>query len=260
MCDTKKMTITFLGTGTSTGVPVVACNCDVCKSKDPRDKRFRTSAMITIGDCNIVIDCGPDFRFQMLKQNVENIEAIVFTHQHRDHIAGLDDIRGFNYILNKTIDIYGSQQVLDGIQTEFPYIFLEKRFFGAPQICMHAIENAPFAINDIEFIPIEVMHDKMQIFGYRIGEFTYITDGSFISEKEKEKIFGSRVLVINALRNSKHISHFSLNEAIAIIQEINPEMAYLTHISHFLGLHEVIERRLPPNIHLAYDNLKIEID
>jgi phosphoribosyl 1,2-cyclic phosphate phosphodiesterase len=253
------MTVTFLGTGTSTGVPVVACNCDVCKSKDPRDKRFRTSVMVTAGDNNIVIDCGPDFRFQMLKQNVENIEAIIFTHQHRDHIAGLDDIRGFNYILNKTIDIYGSRQVLDAIHTEFPYIFTEKHFFAAPQICLHAIQNEPFRVNQTLVTPIEVMHNKMTIFGFRIGDFTYITDASSISEAEKEKIKGSKVIVLNALRNSKHFSHFSLAEAVAIIQEFKPEQAYLTHISHFLGLYEVVEKKLPPNIHLAYDNLKIEV-
>ncbi|MCK9617486.1 MAG: MBL fold metallo-hydrolase [Lentimicrobiaceae bacterium] len=253
------MKVTFLGTGTSTGVPVVACNCEVCKSTDPRDKRFRTSAMITVGDTNIVIDCGPDFRFQMLKQNVENIEAIVFTHQHRDHIAGLDDIRGFNYILNKTMDIYGAQQVLEGIRTEFPYIFTETRFFGAPQICMHTITNTPFNINGIKFIPIAVMHDKLSIFGYRIGNFTYITDASFISEQEKEKIKGSEVIVLNALRNSKHVSHFSLSEAVALIDELQPREAYLTHISHFLGLHETINKRLPQHIRLAHDNLKIEI-
>jgi len=253
------MTITFLGTGTSTGVPVVACNCDVCKSKDPRDKRFRTSVMVTSGNDNIVIDCGPDFRFQMLKQNVENIEAIISTHQHRDHIAGLDDIRGFNYILNKTIDIYGSRQVLDAIHTEFPYIFTEKHFFAAPQFCLHTIQNEPFRINQTLITPIEVMHNKMSIFGFRIGDFTYITDASSISEAEKEKIKGSKVIVMNALRNSKHVSHFSLAEAVAIIQECNPEQAYLTHISHFLGLYEVVEKKLPPNIHLAYDNLKIEV-
>lgn len=251
--------VTFLGTGTSIGVPVVACNCAVCKSEDVRDKRFRTSAMLTINGRNIVIDCGPDFRIQMLKNNVEDIDAIVFTHGHRDHIAGLDDIRAFNYILNKNIDVYGSAAVLEAIRTEFPYIFTETRFFGAPQLVTHCIENKPFMVNDVKFAPIEVMHNKLSVFGFRIGDFTYITDASYIPVEEMVKMKGTKTLVINALRNSRHVSHFSLEEAVEIVELLKPERTYLTHISHFLGLHEEVERKLPRHIRLGYDNLVIEI-
>lgn len=253
------MKLTFLGTGTSTGVPVIACNCQVCKSKDPRDKRFRTSAMVSIGGHNIVIDCGPDFRFQMLKQNVEDIDAVLFTHEHRDHIAGLDDIRAFNYVLNKTVPIYGTESVIEAIKTEFPYIFQETRFFGAPQLCVNCIDSSLFQIGETEILPIMIMHNKLPIMGYRIGDLTYITDASFIEDNEKEKIKGTKVLVINALRNSKHVSHFSLNEAIEVITELKPERAYLTHISHFLGLHEEVQKKLPDNVFLAYDNLIVDI-
>ncbi|GAB1403923.1 MBL fold metallo-hydrolase [Lentimicrobium sp.] len=251
------MKITFLGTGTSIGVPVIACNCPVCTSDDPRDKRFRTSAMIEVNDQRIIIDCGPDFRFQMLKQKVDDIDALIFTHEHRDHIAGLDDVRAFNYILNKNIPIYGTQAVLKAIQTEFPYIFAENRYFGVPQLTIHEICCQPFNIGNTQIEPIQVMHHILPVFGYRIGDFTYITDASAICDEEKQKIKGTKILVINALRNSKHISHFSLNEALDIIREIKPEKAYLTHISHFLGLHREVEAQLPADVHLAYDNLVV---
>jgi len=184
---------------------------------------------------------------------------VVFTHEHRDHVAGLDDIRAFNYILNKTIDIYGAEGVMDSIRTEFPYIFSDSRYFGAPQLNIHEIDEKNFDVHGIPFIPIRVLHDKLMIFGFRIFDFTYITDASYISDAELEKVKGSKVVVLNALRNSKHISHFSLAEAVEIIKRINPEHAYFTHISHFLGLHEEVEKKLPPNIHLAYDNLTINI-
>lgn len=257
--STNNIKVTFLGTGTSIGVPVVACNCAVCKSEDLRDKRFRTSAMLTINGRNIVIDCGPDFRIQMLKNNVDDIDAIVFTHGHRDHIAGLDDIRAFNYILNKNIAVYGSVEVLEAIRTEFPYIFTETRFFGAPQLETHSIENKPFVVNDVKFTPIEVMHNKLSVFGFRIGDFTYITDASYIPVEEMVKMKGTKTLVLNALRNSRHISHFSLEEAVEVVGMLKPEMTYLTHISHFLGLHQEVESKLPSHIRLAYDNLVIEV-
>lgn len=256
---TSPIKITFLGTGTSIGVPVIACNCKVCKSGDARDKRFRTSAIVNVDNQNIVIDCGPDFRFQMLKQNVEDIDAVIFTHEHRDHIAGLDDIRAFNYILNKNIPIYGSKNVMEAIKTEFPYIFSESRYFGAPQLTIHEIINEPFVIGETTINPVLVMHNKLSVFGYRIGNLTYITDASMIPEAEKPKILGSKVLVLNALRNSKHISHLSLDEALALIEELKPERAFLTHISHFLGLHEEVEKKLPANVHLAYDNLIVDV-
>ncbi len=253
------MKITFLGTGTSTGVPVVACKCDVCASDNPQDKRYRSSVMLTRRNSNIIIDCGPDFRMQMLKHKVEDIDAVVFTHAHRDHIAGLDDIRAFNFILNKSIDIYGSKVTLKAIKVQFPYIFMPGRYKGAPQLILHPITDKPFGIGEFDFIPVEVMHQEMKVFGYRIADFTYITDANYISPAELDKVRGSKVLVINALRISRHATHFSLAEALEIIAELKPEVAFLTHISHFLGKSEEIEPSLPKGVHLAYDGLQIEV-
>lgn len=256
----EKIKVTFLGTATSIGVPVIACDCPVCTSSDKKDKRFRASVLIQHGETSIVVDCGPDFRIQMIRENVINLDAVIFTHEHRDHIAGLDDVRAFNYVLNKRIDIYGIERVMEAVKTEFPYIFKESaRYFGAPQINVHNIVNEDFYINDIKITPIEVLHDKLPIFGFRIGDFTYITDASFISETEKEKIKGSKVIVLNALRNSKHVSHFSVAEAVEILEELQPEQAYLTHVSHFIGCHEAVNAKLPSFIKLAYDSLVVEI-
>jgi phosphoribosyl 1,2-cyclic phosphate phosphodiesterase len=251
--------VTFLGTGTSIGVPVITCDCPVCLSEDSRDKRLRTSVMIESAGSIFVVDCGPDFRIQMLREKVMNLDAILLTHEHRDHIAGLDDVRAFNYVLNKKIDIYGTARVMEAIQNDFAYIFSGGRYFGAPQLNTHCIGEEPFTINGQEFIPIQVVHDKMPVTGFRIGDFTYITDASFITEKELSKIRGSRVVVLNALRNSKHVSHFSLGEAVAILEDLNPEAAYLTHLSHFIGLHGEVSLKLPPFIHLAYDGLSITL-
>lgn len=258
MSNSEQIKATFLGTGTSTGVPVVACDCKVCTSIDFRDRRLRTSILLDIKGHNFVIDCGPDFRYQMIREKVEDITAILFTHGHRDHIAGLDDVRAFNYVLNKTVDVFATQGVIDSINKEFPYILKEKRFFGAPQLHFHVIENVPFTINGVEFTPIEVLHHKMPVFGFRIHDFTYITDASYISDEEKKKIEGSKILVINALRKSPHISHFSLEQALDVINEVKPEKAYITHLSHFMGLHEAIEDSLPKNVFIAYDGLRIQ--
>lgn len=259
MSNHSDIEVTFLGTGTSTGVPVVACDCQVCKSMDKKDHRLRASIIVRINNKNLVIDCGPDFRYQMIREKVDDIAAIIFTHGHRDHIAGLDDVRAFNYVLNKTVDIYASQEVIDSINQEFPYILHEKRFFGAPQLNFIVIDNIPFNIDEVKITPVEVLHHKLKVFGFRIMDFTYITDASFIDEEEKKKIHGSKVLVINALRKSKHISHFSLEEAIELIKEINPQKAYITHLSHFMGLHENIQAMLPDNVFIAYDGLKLSI-
>jgi phosphoribosyl 1,2-cyclic phosphate phosphodiesterase len=259
MADQGTINVVFLGTGTSTGVPVVACNCPVCLSSDPRDQRLRTSVMIQTNGHNLVIDCGPDFRYQMIREKVEDISAIILTHGHRDHTAGLDDVRAFNYVLNKTIDIYAGEDVVNSIRTEFPYIFTEKRFFGAPQLNFHIITNRPFQIQDVDVLPIEVLHHKLTIFGFRFGDFTYITDASHIEEQEMEKIRNTDILVINALRKSKHISHFSLSEALDVIKEINPREAYITHLSHFIGLHDEVQKSLPDKVFLAYDGLKLEV-
>ena len=255
----NRLKVTFLGTGTSIGVPVITCDCPVCQSSDPHDKRMRTSVMLEVNGFTFVIDCGPDFRIQMLRENVNNLDAVIFTHEHRDHIAGLDDIRAFNYVLNKKIDIYGTRQVMESIQTEFPYIFSESRYFGAPQLTIHPIDEKPFTVRNIEFIPIKVLHEKLPVTGFRVGDFTYITDASFISEKELEKIKGSKVIVLNALRNTRHVSHFSVGEAVDILTKLNPEAAYLTHLSHFVGLHDEVNSKLPDFIRLAYDGLTLSI-
>jgi phosphoribosyl 1,2-cyclic phosphate phosphodiesterase len=215
--------------------------------------------MVEVGALRLIIDCGPDFRYQMIREKVDDISAILFTHGHRDHIAGLDDVRAFNYVLNKTVDVFASQQVIDAICKEFPYILTEKRFFGAPQLQFHIIENEPFMVGALPVQPIQVLHNQMHVFGFRIGPFAYITDASHIPAEEKEKLKGLEVLVINALRKSKHISHFSLQEAIDQVTELRPASAYITHLSHFMGLHQSIGELLPENVFLAYDGLRVSI-
>lgn len=252
------MTITFLGTGTSQGVPVIACGCEVCTSADKRDKRLRSSILVE-GDKTVVIDSGPDFRYQMLRANVLHLDALVFTHEHKDHVAGMDDIRAFNYKQNSPIDVYAEERVQLAIKKEFHYIFTEFKYPGIPQINLKTITSEPFLIGDIKFIPIEVMHYKLPVKGFRINDFTYITDAKTISESEKQLIKGSSILVINALQKQTHISHFTLDEAIAFAQEIGAERTYFTHISHRLGRHEDISKDLPLGIELAYDGLKLEI-
>lgn len=251
------MTITFLGTGTSQGVPVIACDCEVCTSADPRDNRLRTSILIEGEEKVIVIDSGPDFRYQMLRVGVQRLDAIVFTHEHKDHIAGLDDIRAFNYKQKAPIDVYADQRVQEALKREFHYIFDDYKYPGIPQLNLHAIGREPFAIGKIKFIPIEVMHYKLPVLGFRINDFTYITDAKSVSHDEREKIKGSKILVINALQKQYHISHFTLDEAIAFAEEMGAEKTYFTHISHRLGTHQAISAMLPPNIALAYDGLKL---
>jgi len=253
------VTITFLGTGTSQGVPVIACNCEVCTSPDPRDKRLRSSIMIEDGDKVIVIDSGPDFRYQMLRAKVKRLDAIVFTHEHKDHIAGMDDIRAFNYRQEAAIDIYATTRVQEALKREFAYVFAEMKYPGIPEVKLNTIDLKPFSIGNIKFIPIEVMHYKLPVLGFRIGDFTYITDAKTISEPEKQKIKGTKILVINALQIEKHISHFTFVEAIAFAKEIGAEKTYFTHISHRLGRHQSILGLLPKNITLAYDGLVLEV-
>lgn len=252
------MTITFLGTGTSQGVPVIACGCEVCTSADKRDKRLRSSILVE-GDKTVVIDSGPDFRYQMLRANVQHMDALVFTHEHKDHVAGMDDIRAFNYKQNSPVDVWADERVQAAIKKEFHYIFTEFKYPGIPQVNLKTITNEPFLIGDIKFTPIEVMHYKLPVKGFRINDFTYITDAKTISESEKQLIKGSSILVINALQKQTHISHFTLEEAIAFAQEIGAERTYFTHISHRLGKHEDVSKELPLGIELAYDGLKLEI-
>lgn len=253
------MKITFLGTGTSQGIPVIACDCAVCRSSDYHDKRLRTSVWIQVHGKSIVIDSGPDFRQQMLRANVRELDAILYTHQHKDHTAGLDDARAFNHRQQKDIPLYGRQEVLNQIQVEFAYAFSDKRYPGVPHFELHIIENEPFEAQGIPFVPIEVMHHKLAVYGYRVGDFTYITDANFISEIEQEKILGSRVLVLDTLQKEPHLSHFSLAEALELIDKLNVPTTYLTHMSHKLGLHAEVEQELPPNVHLAYDGLVLEL-
>lgn len=253
------MTVTFLGTGTSQGVPVIACHCEVCTSADARDNRLRTSVLVENGSEVVVIDSGPDFRYQMLRQHVERLTAIVFTHEHKDHIAGMDDIRAFNYKQQGPVDVYAVPRVQEALKREFSYIFAAFKYPGIPQLNLRTIGLEPFNIGDIIFTPVEVMHHKLPVLGFRIKDFTYITDAKTVSAREKEKIKGSRILVINALQRQEHISHFTFDEAIAFAREIGAEKTYLTHISHRLGRHADVSELLPPGIELAYDGLKLEI-
>ncbi|WP_295676415.1 MBL fold metallo-hydrolase [uncultured Mucilaginibacter sp.] len=253
------MRVTFLGTGTSQGVPVIACGCEVCISVDPLDKRLRTSILIEGEQKVVVIDSGPDFRYQMLRAKVQRLDAIVFTHEHKDHVAGLDDIRAFNYKQQGPIDVYADARVQEALKKEFHYIFREFKYPGIPQLNMHTLYGDPFNIGEITFTPIEVMHYKLPILGFRIKDFTYITDAKTVSAAEKEKIRGSKILVVNALQKEEHISHFTFDEAIAFAQDIGAEKTYLTHISHRLGKHAEISEMLPAGIELAYDGLELDI-
>lgn len=251
------MTITFLGTGTSQGVPVISCGCAVCTSADLRDNRLRSSILISHEGKNIVIDTGPDFRQQMLREKVDTLHAVVFTHEHKDHIAGLDDIRAYNYFMQEKMHIYCTERVETALKREFAYIFADFKYPGIPEVQLNRIDLSPFSVHGVEFIPIEVLHLKLPVYGYRIGDFTYITDANYINDEEKDKIMGSKVLVLNALRREKHPSHFTLDEALELIEELKPETAYLTHISHQLGRHGEVEVNLPKNVYLAYDGMKV---
>lgn len=253
------MKITFLGTGTSQGIPVIGCKCVVCQSADKKDQRLRVSVWVKTADKSIVIDSGPDFRYQMLRAGVDDLDAILYTHEHKDHVAGLDDIRPYNYILKKRIDIYATERVQEALRREFQYIFADIKYHGLPQINLHTITDEPFAIGANTIVPFEVMHYKLPILGYRIGDFTYITDAKTISEASLEKIKGTKVLVLNALQKEDHISHLTFSEAIELANKVGAEMTYFTHISHNLGLHAEVSKELPAHIKLAYDGLTIEL-
>lgn len=253
------MIVTFLGTGTSQGVPVIACTCEVCQSIDFRDNRTRTSVHIEAEDLSLVIDTGPDFRHQVLRERINKLDAVLFTHQHKDHTAGLDEVRSYNFAQKIDMPIYGSKDVISQLKRDYEYIFSETSYPGVPRVSPIEIDVNPFSIKNQEIIPIDLLHYKLPVFGYRINDFTYITDANFISEKELEKIKGSDILVINALQKEKHVSHFTLEEALEIIEKVGPRKAYLTHISHRLGLHSEVDIELPKNVSLAYDGLKINL-
>lgn len=253
------ITLTFLGTGTSSGVPMIGCNCSVCLSVNDKDKRLRTSALIEISGENFAIDAGPDFRAQMLNNDVRELHGIVFTHEHKDHIAGLDDIRAYNYFMNQPMQLYATTQVQEALKREFHYIFSNPDYPGVPKIGLNTITNAEFTPIGSSFgwTPIQVYHADLPVFGYRIGNLAYITDANFIPDSEFDKLTSLDVLVINALRHEQHYSHFTLNEALELIEKLQPKQAYLTHISHQLGLHETVQASLPKNVFIAYDGLKV---
>jgi phosphoribosyl 1,2-cyclic phosphate phosphodiesterase len=248
---------TLLGTGTSQGVPVIACDCEVCRSPDPKDKRLRASLLLKINGKNFVIDAGPDFRAQMLREQVNSLRAILLTHEHVDHIFGLDDIRSFNWRQKHPTDIYAEERVQEAIKRIFHYVFANFKYPGVPKMQLHPVNGTRFKIDGIEFVPIRCYHHKLPVYGFRVGDLTYITDTNFIPAEEMELMQGTRVLIINCLRKEKHISHFNLDEALEVIKQIQPEKAYLTHVSHDFGKYADIEKLLPGNVFLGFDGLRI---
>lgn len=254
------MKITLLGTGTSQGVPVIGCECEVCVSTDRRDKRLRTAALVEADDHVLAIDAGPDFRQQMLRENVQKLDAVLLTHEHTDHMIGLDDVRPFNFRYRRSMPIYATRPVQKELRDRFAYAFAERPYPGAPSYELRTIsKEEPFSVNGMEIQPVEVIHGRLPVLGFRFGAFTYITDAKTIAPEELEKIRGTEVLVLNALHHQEHYSHLNLEQALALIRELRPRQAWLTHISHHMGLHEKINQQLPENVALAYDGLCLEI-
>ncbi len=253
------MIITFLGTGTSQGVPVIACTCEVCKSLDYRNKRLRTSVHIQVDNQSFVIDTGPDFRQQMLRENVNRLDAVIFTHAHRDHTSGLDDVRAYNYFQKMDMPVYGTQAVLDQLKVEYAYAFEEVKYPGLPRLALNLISEKDFEINGVRITPLPVYHHKMPVMGFRVGNFSYITDANLIPDDTLKRLKGSEVLVLNALQHEPHISHFNLQQALEAAQTIGAKKTYFTHISHKLGLHDEVSKTLPANVLLAYDGLQITV-
>jgi phosphoribosyl 1,2-cyclic phosphate phosphodiesterase len=255
------MQITILGSGTSQGVPVIGCHCAVCRSLDYRDKRLRVSAHIAVGGKSIVIDSGPDFRQQVLREQIDHLDALLFTHEHKDHTAGMDDIRAYNFKQQRDMPVFAEQRVLDQLKREFAYIFAEHKYPGVPRVQTIPIldDEADFEVEGVIVQPIRAIHYKLPVLGYRIGDFTYLTDANYISPTSMERIRGSKVIVLNALRRESHISHFSLSEAVEILTDLAPQHGYLTHIGHQLGRHRDVEAELPDFIRLAYDGLRVDL-
>lgn len=249
--------ITFLGTGTSGGVPMIGCSCKVCTSIDKKDNRLRSTILVQSDNTTLVVDTGPDFRYQMLRANVKKLDAVLFTHSHKDHIAGLDDVRAYNFFSRKPMEIYATEVTQQALKTEFAYAFSDHKYPGIPELNMHLIGEEDFMVGDIPVTPISVWHLHMPVLGFRFGKFTYITDANRIDNKEKEKIRGSEILVLNALRKQKHISHFNLEEAIALAEDLEIPQVYFTHISHQLGKHQEVSDALPTGIYLGYDKLEL---
>jgi phosphoribosyl 1,2-cyclic phosphate phosphodiesterase len=253
------MKVTLLGTGTSQGVPVIACGCAVCRSVDFRDKRLRCSVHLEVEGLSLVVDTGPDFRQQMLRAHIQRLDAILFTHAHKDHIAGLDDVRPFNFKQQADMPVYGRRELLDQLMIEFAYVFAPVKYPGIPNIELREIGTETFWIGHTPIVPIQVMHHRLTVLGFRVHDFAYITDANFIAEAELAKLAGTKVLVINALRKEPHISHFNLAEALEVIERVGPERAYITHLSHQMGLHAEVSRELPSHVALAYDGLQLEL-
>ncbi len=253
-------TIEFLGTGTSSGVPMIACQCSVCSSKNKKDNRLRSSILIKSEKTVVVVDTTPDFRYQMLRSNVNHLDAILFTHSHKDHIAGLDDIKAYNFISQRPMSLFANTETCDALRRDFYYAFADKKYPGIPQLDLNLVEDEPFSVMDIDFMPIKVKHLNMDVHGYRFGDFTYITDANHIDDSEKEKIKGTHVLVVNALRKEKHLSHFTLQEAIDLATELEIPTTYFTHLSHQMGLHDEVSASLPKGMFLAYDGLVLNVN
>lgn len=247
----------FLGTGTSQGVPVINCRCNVCTSLDFRNKRLRTSFFLHIGGISVIVDPGPDFRQQMLRNSISKIDGVIVTHEHKDHTGGLDDIRAYNFAQNEAIRVYGFSRTLDNLRREYQYIFSDRKYPGLPQIILEPTDGDRFNIKGLEFQVVRVMHARLEVLAFRVGPFTYITDANFISDQNLGLIKNTKVLVLNALQNDPHISHFTLQEALIEIKKITPKVAYLTHISHKLGLHAEVSSGLPAGVYLAYDGQKV---
>lgn len=253
------MKITVLGSGTSQGVPVIACPCDVCASNDPHDRRLRSSVLIETAVTTLVIDAGPDFRQQMLRANVKKLDAILITHTHKDHIAGLDDVRSFNYLTGKPVIVYARPSDQEEIKQEFRYAFTDNPYPGVPEFDLRDLTTAPFHVGDISIQPLELKHMKLSVFGFRIGDFSYLTDVNFIPKESMDLLRGTQVLIIDALRKKQHPSHFNLGQAIEVSKQLNVPQTYFTHISHLMGKHATIEKELPKNMNLAWDGLEIDL-
>ncbi|HUR10747.1 MAG TPA: MBL fold metallo-hydrolase [Flavitalea sp.] len=253
------LTITFLGTGTSSGIPMVGCDCEVCLSTDKKDNRLRSSILVQSASTTLVVDSGPDFRYQMLRAGVRHLDGILFTHPHKDHVAGLDDVRGYNFFSGQPMHVFANEMTQEVLIREFPYAFTDMRYPGVPEITLNTIDLEPFKVGDIPVIPLQVWHLKMPVLGFRFGNFTYITDANKIDDVERIKAMNSHVLILNTLRKERHISHFTLEEGIQMSKELKAKQVYFTHLSHQMGLHEKVSKELPEDIFLAYDQLVIKL-
>ncbi len=256
-----KGTLTILGSGTSQGIPVIGCDCEICRSTNPKDKRLRTAALISFKNHNIAIDCGPDFRTQMLQQNVNSLQAVLLTHEHNDHIIGLDDVRPFNFMTRQDMPIYATKAVIQNVVSRFAYIFDQKPYPGAPRLIMKEInKNQVLQFDDLKIQPIEVIHGKIPVLGFRMGSLAYVTDAKTINSVEKSKLEGLDTLILNALHHNPHHSHLNLEEALELIEVLQPRQAFLTHVSHRMGLHEQVNQQLPAHIQLCYDGLELDFE